>query len=236
MTDWNTFYKQHDDQDNIESIQPDEWQIDLANTLMCHNPGTCLEAGSGHGLTSLLLDKGVQKILLDLELSPLLTAKKLFASKQQQAVCTVGDALNMPFPDHHFDLVFNSGVLEHFDFSMRQQALKEMLRVTVVGGIVVAAIPNHYSIPYRYSYKYRKKRGDWPYPDEHKLYDFSAELQSISSAGQQTRTTISPDTAYHFLRRHQRVIFKLRNKFQPFEGYLTIITVKKLQEQANHIR
>ena len=229
MTDWNTFYRQYDDQDNVDSIQPDEWQTDLANNLMGHNPGSCLEAGSGHGMTSLLLDENVDKTLLDLELAPLLTAQRLFSHKRVQAVCAVGDALNMPFADHRFDLVFNSGVLEHFNFSMRQQALQEMLRVTVPGGIVVAAIPNHYSVPYRYSYTYLKKRGKWPYPDEHKLYDFSTELQSVSSAGQQTRTTISPDTAYNFLRRHQRIIFKLKKKFQPFEGYLTVITIKKLQ-------
>ncbi len=227
MTDWKTFYQQHSNQDYSTIAQPDDWQLGLAEILMRTGPKNSLEAGSGHGLTTMLLDKKVQKTLLDLEPAPLITARNLFTRQQESGDYVAGDLLEMPFDDNTFDLVFNSGVLEHFDFAGRQQALREMVRVAKPGSTLVVAIPNHFSIPYRYSYLYRKKRGQWPYPDEYRIYDFSKELQGVPRTGQQRRRTLSVVSAYNFLRRHQRILFKLRGMFQKYEGYLTVITVQK---------
>jgi len=227
MTDWKTFYKQHDKHDGGQVSEPDEWQVQLAELLMRSNPTTALEAGSGYGLTSLLLGEMVKKTLLDLELSPLMTARTIFSRQQDNGKYIAGDLLNMPFPDNSFDVVFNSGVLEHFSFSQRKQALQEMLRVCKSGSSIIAAIPNHFSIPYRYAYLYKQKLGRWPYPDEFKLYDFSEELHNIASAGKQERITLSVSTALGFLRRHQRILFKIRGVFQKYEGYLTVIAIQK---------
>ena len=107
-----------------------------------------------------------------------------------------------------------------------------MERITTKNGKIIIAIPNHYSIPYRYSYKYRKQRGEWPYPDEQKLYDFSQELQVLKLPWVTERKTISVNTAFHFLRRHQRILMKIRSFFQSFEGYLTVITIHKGRQNS----
>jgi ubiquinone/menaquinone biosynthesis C-methylase UbiE len=53
---------------------------------------------------------------------------------------TVADALHLPFPDNHFDLVFTRYLLHHIPDSMA--ALKEMKRVCRSGGIVFAQEPD----------------------------------------------------------------------------------------------
>ena len=209
-------------------LHVDAWQKKLAARIGNFRPKRCLEAGSGHGLTSLLIDtEGCRRFLLDLVPSALNLAEKIFAHQQQEAVFTVGNLFSMPFEDQMFDVVFNSGVLEHFDYDERVAAVKEMVRTVRPGGIVVIGLPNHYSYPYRYSYEYRKKRNEWPYPDEHRLYDLSGEIESAGVKVRQQRETVSRKTALHFLRRHQRILFRMLDVFKPYEGYLTILTLTR---------
>lgn len=95
------------------------------------------------------------------------------------------------------------------------------------GGKVSVALPNHFSKPYRYSYLYRQKKKQWPYPNEFAIYDLNEEVKTVSLQVTQTRETICPETSYHFLRRHQRFLFKLAGLVGPFEGYLSILTFVK---------
>lgn len=227
--DWSTHYK------NIGAVnldrlidKPDEWQIILSDKLRQHvGPGHILEAGCGFGITSLLVGLGSQRTLLDLEPDAIETAIKLFNKTGQHAHFEVGNLFNMTFPDNKFDVVFNAGVLEHFDTNGRQRALIEMTRVTKPGGIVCVAIPNHFSVPYRFAYEYRKAHGKWPYPDEEKIFDLSEELVSISNLTALKRETICEKTCFHFLSKPQRVWFKLCHFFTRYEGYLTVLTFKK---------
>ncbi|MDI6794064.1 MAG: class I SAM-dependent methyltransferase [bacterium] len=53
---------------------------------------------------------------------------------------------NLSFPDNHFDVVFNEGVIEHF--SNYEDALAEMVRVTKPGGKVIVGVPNWYCFPH----------------------------------------------------------------------------------------
>lgn len=226
MTTWETFYKERGQQNLAKLMEADDWQNELVELIQHHKPTTCIEAGCGYGLTSLLLHD-CATTLLDFEQQPLITSRQLHTIKKKQATFIAGDLLNIPCADKSFELTFNSGVLEHFDFDMRCQALAEMERITTQIGKIIIAIPNHYSIPYRYSYKYKKQRNEWPYPDEEKLYDFSQELQTLKLPWVTERKTISIDTSFHFLRRHQRLLMRIRSLFQSFEGYLTVITIHK---------
>ena len=206
----------------------DEWQEELAARISSTHPQKCLEAGSGHGLTSLLANTaGCRRFLLDLEPSALLFAQRIFDHHQQDACFTVGDLFRMPFGDRSFDVVFNSGVLEHFEYNERIAAVQEMVRTVRPGGKVIIGLPNHYSYPYRYSYEYRQRRNEWPYPDEHRIYDLSDEIQSAGLQVRQQRETVSRKTSLHFLRRHQRMLFRLLGVVKPYEGYLTILTLTR---------
>jgi ubiquinone/menaquinone biosynthesis C-methylase UbiE len=227
--DWNTIYE-HAELPNFRRLirHPDEWQAKLAQKIgVAVGSGTLLEAGCGYGLTSLLAGARSRRTLLDLEPKAVEIASALFTFAGQEAYFAVGNIFSMPFGDNSFDVVFNAGVLEHFDLSSRRAALLEMVRVTKPGGKVFVAIPNHHSIPYRKAYEYRKARGEWPFPDEEMIYDFSAELAETSGVIQVGRETVAPKSSLYYLSRVQKAWFVILYAFKRFEGYLTIITLEK---------
>lgn len=227
--DWSNHYENIGALDLDRMIaQPDEWQVVLSEMLRQHvGSGRILEAGCGFGVTSLLVGSRAQRTLLDLEPKAIEIARKLFDRAGQGAEFEVGDLFDMSFPDNVFDVVFNAGVMEHFDKNGRREALREMARVTKPGGIVYVAIPNHFSVPYRFAYEYRKAHGKWAYPDEEMIFDLSEELAAINSLVALKRETVSEEACFHFLSRLQRIWFKFCNLFVRYESYLTILTLKK---------
>jgi ubiquinone/menaquinone biosynthesis C-methylase UbiE len=151
--EWRKIYNQSSP--NFANLvnHPDEWQLDLAKKIrsVVRN-GSLLEAGCGYGVTSLLVGEDAQRTLLDLEPKAIEIAKEIFKVVGHRATFVVGDLFRMGFQDNSFDVVFNAGVLEHFNFKERVAALSEMVRITKPGGKIIVAVPNHYSVPYRFSY------------------------------------------------------------------------------------
>jgi SAM-dependent methyltransferase len=226
---WKSFYEKLVVDPELIARDFCEWQIDLAKLIESRLPsGDILEAGSGHGVTTLLVNSvNRSKTLLDLERPAIEVAQKVFSYAKQNAEFVIGDLFNMEFPDGCFDMTFNAGVLEHFTFAERCDALREMSRVTRCGGVVLVAVPNHFSKPYKYGYDYLHLKGKWPYPDEYPIYDFSSELKEIPELIEPQRLVLSPRTPFSFLRRHQRILFRLYGMFKKFEGYLTVLVFKK---------
>ena len=54
---------------------------------------------------------------------------------------TVGDILNLPFPDNHFDAYYSGGVIEHFEEGV-DKPLSEAHRVLKPGGYLFVTVPN----------------------------------------------------------------------------------------------
>jgi ubiquinone/menaquinone biosynthesis C-methylase UbiE len=116
------------------------------------NGSLILESGCGSGIYGFYLATiGNRVVAVDYQLQPL---SNLTESKRQyeqkagsplafSAVCA--DFKSLCFPDGTFSLVFNSGVIEHYSSSSdRQSILREMSRVTRIGGHVVVALPNKF--------------------------------------------------------------------------------------------
>jgi SAM-dependent methyltransferase len=57
-------------------------------------------------------------------------------------VTTVADALDLPFPDGHFDRVIAAEILEHLPDDRR--AMAEIVRVTAPGGLVAVTVPRRW--------------------------------------------------------------------------------------------
>lgn len=227
--DWNAFYRDAVSPDFERMMaHPDEWQVTLAEYI-CRlvGNGVLLEAGCGYGLTSLLVGKNVRRTLMDVESKAIEMARLLFATAGQCAKFEFGDIFDMSFPNDTFDVVFNAGVMEHFAFDGRRAALLEMVRVTKPGGKICVAVPNHYSIPYRFSYEYSKSHGTWSYPDEEKLYDFTEELAESANVVHLSRQTIAEKTCFYYLTKPQKLWFKMLHKLLRYEGYLAVITMEK---------
>lgn len=78
------------------------------------------------------------------------------ALKQSKGRCRhqiLGDMFYIPFRDGSFDLVYNSGVIEHFPDPKNCDAVREMARITKKDGYVMIIVPNSYCIWYR-AWKY----------------------------------------------------------------------------------
>jgi len=116
-----------------------------------------LEVGSGSGmLTSFFQNRNMFSVGLDRSIMPIKTAKEKFNVKN----LIHGDMFHLPFQSGSFDVVWNEGVLEHFQAPKNLAACKEMARVSK--NLVIVAVPNRYTIwPLRKTLL--KFIGKWPY-------------------------------------------------------------------------
>jgi ubiquinone/menaquinone biosynthesis C-methylase UbiE len=95
-----------------------------------------LEAGCGTGQTLALFLSHHGTTGLDISPAALELAKK---------TCThpvLGSIFSMPFCDNSFDLVYNSGVIEHFPDPTNVDAIFEMARVAKPSGRIIIIVPN----------------------------------------------------------------------------------------------
>lgn len=108
-------------------------------------PGSnVLEAGCGTGQTLALFREKYRTYGLDK--SP----KSIEIAKNNCDFAIQGDILHMDmFTDDHFSMVYNSGVIEHFDHSQALVAIKEMARVSKPSGLIIVIVPNTACLWYR---------------------------------------------------------------------------------------
>ncbi|MDO8497712.1 MAG: class I SAM-dependent methyltransferase [bacterium] len=107
-----------------------------------------LEAGAGSGKASILLGKKLDRTLLDISDKALDFAKELVNKFNVENIKYVkGDVFDMPFRKDSFHLVWNIGVVEHYNFEESARALAEMVRVTKENGYIAFAVPNFSSGP-----------------------------------------------------------------------------------------
>lgn len=231
----------------VESIvnnvhHPAIFQQELAGYLngILHDKGKVIEVGCEAGVTSFLLNTN-ERCFFDLDEGIIAKSKEaheILCKDHDRDKFVVGNMFDMPFEDDYFDLTFNAGVLEHFSRTEVVAALKEMERVTKSNGKVVVAIPNHYCPVYRLAYlvgifldflHIRK----WPWPKENKYYDFREEIAEVDSLVFENRMTLSKKSIWNWLGGVfilARFLLMLIDKFHPFEGYLTVITMRKKQK------
>ena len=98
-----------------------------------------LEVGCGMGqLTEKLCSADCQVYAFDLSFKNAIFTKKYRASKD--SLIFVGNALEIPFPGNHFDVVISSEVIEHVPDEHKM--IEEMKRVCKEGGIICLSTPN----------------------------------------------------------------------------------------------
>lgn len=102
-----------------------------------------LEAGCGTGQTLALLSERHESTGLDISRAALNIARNNCKNP------VLGSIFTIPFRDNTFDLVYNSGVIEHFEDPTNIAAIQEMARVTRPSGRVVIIVPNTLCLWYR---------------------------------------------------------------------------------------
>lgn len=119
-----------------------------SNILSSYKDPRILEPGSGSGKATILLGKDLDRTLLDISSVALKYAKvlaKRFKAKNIKFI--EGNIFNLPFNDSTYDLVWNIGVVEHYQKKEIEKIVAEMLRVTNNGGTLCIAFPNFSSGP-----------------------------------------------------------------------------------------
>jgi ubiquinone/menaquinone biosynthesis C-methylase UbiE len=113
-----------------------------------------LEAGCGTGRFCYLLSRDFpnsQIIGIDISDNSLKLAKKFFIQNQANLIFKKMDLFNTNYEKNTFDVVYNEGVLEHFNpkkIRNYNSALTEMKRITKIGGKIIVAVPNWYCFPH----------------------------------------------------------------------------------------
>lgn len=189
MLEQENIWKEHTSSMTVDSIidsyhNPAIFQKELSDYLnkMLNGKGKAIEVGCEQGITSFLLDCE-ERCFFDFNediLEKDREAHKILQPERIKDTFVQGDMFDMPFADNTFDIVFNAGVLEHYQSDEIVHALKEMGRISK--GKIVVAIPNHFCIVYRSAYLFgmlldRLKIKKWVYPPEHKFYDLCEEIE-----------------------------------------------------------
>jgi SAM-dependent methyltransferase len=150
---WSEIFKIECEKNNDKNFSSFWWE-DYYNELSLHvnnlvdsnNLKTILEAGSGSGKATILLDKKISKTLLDISPNALKYAKKIANKHGGGDINFVeGNIFSMLFKDENFDLVWNIGVVEHYELENVKSIIGEMIRVCSKSGIVAVGLPNFYS-------------------------------------------------------------------------------------------
>lgn len=164
-SEWDAFWAPFDTVDLVQEYVNRcdyilERKVEIIKEWIRIAEGTCvLEVGCGTARSSLRLSEvGARVFGVDISSKAVQIARGIWwhTNCAGKAAFIRGDVRAIPFPSDTFDLVWNSGVLEHFHASERKAILEEMMRVAKPGGAVVVFVPNALNL--RWSLKYRLLR------------------------------------------------------------------------------
>ena len=126
-------------------------------------------AGSGIDFISLKLKQsyGGKLAVTVFDISPdcITRNKELFERNGSSAEFVVGDLFESSY-DGAFDIVINTGLLEHFDKHAQETLLAKFSRSLVAGGVYLTVTPYSGARLYEYSKKRSIAKGSWPYGPE----------------------------------------------------------------------
>lgn len=126
-----------------------------------------LEAGSGTGRISLdLAKRGADVVLLDISATALDLSRSFFEKAGVRGSFVQASAFALPFADNSFDVVWNTGLIEHFLFDDQVKILSEMVRVLKPTGKLLTFNPSSAGWLYRLGKFLLERTGRWHYGRE----------------------------------------------------------------------
>ncbi len=160
---WNAYYR------DLPLIEPDPFTLAFNEEWTClvrellPNGGRVLEAGCGGGQQGLALAQaGYDVTMLDFSVEALDFARRSFSAAGAHAEFVQADAFSIGEPE--FDLVFNAGVLEHYDLDEQVRFLRGMTSRS--RRYVLVLIPNRACYWYWLWRVQKASKGDWPFGKE----------------------------------------------------------------------
>jgi glycosyltransferase involved in cell wall biosynthesis/2-polyprenyl-3-methyl-5-hydroxy-6-metoxy-1,4-benzoquinol methylase len=173
---WDHYYHSLSEVDESEAVR--SFDDDLARRIdeLLPAGGQVLEAGCGAGQQSLALSRiGKHELtLMDFSTQALEHAKRLFERACGRASFKVGDVIEPGEPE--FDLVFNAGVLEHYEFDEQVNFIRGMASRS--RRYVLVLVPNRLCYWY-WIWRVRAcSAGLWPFGKEAPMADLSRAFEA----------------------------------------------------------
>jgi 2-polyprenyl-3-methyl-5-hydroxy-6-metoxy-1,4-benzoquinol methylase len=147
MSDWSDFYKKEIEKgENLQKFVEEKIRrkILLIKKIQKYSSkqGRLLETGCGSGVSCCYFSKlGYHIFGIDKDKKILELAKDIANKLNCSITFKKMDIKHLNFPEKHFDVVFSSGVLEHFYDEEIISIINEQLRV---GKTVVFSVPSYY--------------------------------------------------------------------------------------------
>ena len=161
--EWAKIYSKDILDEIFNKINLENWTIQTKEMLKLTNIGDkVLEIGTGSGETSIVLSQNKRKVTaLDYSKSSIDLVKEL----AKRFGCSINavkyDAFSaLPFTEQEFDVIFQAGLLEHFDKKTRIELLKNWGYNCKK---MVSLIPNAHSVAYRVGKYLQETAGTWEY-------------------------------------------------------------------------
>ncbi len=138
--DWERLWRAHSGADAIDPLGR-EVLAALQGSVVGWRDLVLLEAGAGTGTISLELARaGARVAMIDFARDAIQAIQSRSARDPRVEVLAVADVRRLPFRDGSFDVVWSSGVLEHFSEGELARVLDESARVS--RRYVVSFVPN----------------------------------------------------------------------------------------------
>jgi len=142
----------------------------LENIVETNRINSILSAGAGQDIICYNLQKRFKNELkltvLDVSKKVLEWNRKLFRTSHLNAQFIEADIFKLPFKDESFNLVFNTGVLEHYEKERQISMMREILRVLKPSGYFITANPSDNGKIYKLGMKIAKEKNIWPFGQE----------------------------------------------------------------------
>lgn len=140
-----------------------------------------IEVGSGSGRISNRLAKdGAEVTLLDISSQAIEEEKRLFRETNVPGKIIKGSLFEIPCLKSSHDVVWNSGVVEHYLDQELLSALREMARVSKYDGKVVVIVPYAGSFLHTLGKAFIEIFVEYPFGGEYPIKTLKSELRLIS--------------------------------------------------------
>ncbi|MFY1643835.1 class I SAM-dependent methyltransferase [Methanoculleus bourgensis] len=174
---------------------------------------TVCEAGCGTGQTLRVFSLRHRTIGLDISANALNLARNNCNAPIQ------GDIFRIPLRDETCDLIYNSGVIEHFIYPGNVAAVAEMARVTRRGGRIIVIVPNTLCLWNKIGKEiaYRMKRFEFGYEEDYSPRRLKTTLEEAGVEvtgyfGLQATPVLATNDK-------EALSFSIRQKIARLEGY-----------------
>ena len=198
-----------------------------------------LEAGCGRGMISAQMAAfGAEVHLLDISSDALHLARKHFSSRNLRASFTQGDIFDLPYKDASFDVVWNAGVMEHFENGPQVKILHDIKKIIKPKGFFITFNPFDGAVFYKIGKRSAEKKGLWPYGPEYPVKSLEKQCRTAGLTVLKEYTICFKENLAYFsyVSKTLRSILKIFVKPFPerlliklFGGYL-LVTVAVRQE------